>query len=226
MDPKLKQLVQADENAMLEAVCGSAQQIWQAGLGAFARAQKEGGELFDKLVQDGGELQKITQRLIGDRGFSVTDTMARLAENASRQAGGSWDKLEKVFEDRVSRSLRALGAPSAEQVRALSRDIEELKTSLRTAGERSQHDMEALRETLSDALNRAVADMRAANGATGKKRASKTAVARPAARPAAKAAAKAPAKAAAKPAAKAAAKATAAKRPPAKKPGRGAQRAA
>jgi poly(hydroxyalkanoate) granule-associated protein len=218
MEPKLKQAVQADEAAMFEAVCSSAHQIWQAGLGAFARAQQEGGGLFDKLVQEGGELQKITQRLIGERSFSVTDTVARLAENASRQASGSWDKLEKVFEDRVSRSLRALGAPSAEQVRALSRDIEELKTSLRTAGERSQHDIDAL----SDALNRAVSEMRAANGAAGKKRAVKTA----AARPVAKAAAKVPAKAAAKPAAKVAAKATAAKRPAAKKPGRAAHRAA
>ena len=217
MDPKLKQSVQPDENAMLEAVCASAHQIWQAGLGAFARAQQEGGELFDKLVQEGGELQKLVQRLTGEKGFSVTDTVARLAENASRQASGSWDKLEKVFEDRVSRSLRALGAPSAEQVRVLSRDVEELKTALRTAAERSQQDMHAL----SDALNRAVADMQAANGATGKKRATKTA-----ARPAAKAAAKAPAKAAAKPAAKSVPKGAAAKRPPAKKPARSAHRAA
>jgi poly(hydroxyalkanoate) granule-associated protein len=229
MDPKLKQAVRPDEQAMLDAVCGSAQQIWQAGLGAFARAQQEGGDLFAKLVQDGLELQKITQRLAGEKGFSVTDTVTRLAENASRQASGSWDKLEKVFEDRVSRSLRAIGAPSAEEVHALSREVTELKTALRMAGERSEHDIDALR----DALSRAVAELRAAIGSTGKKPAVAVKASTPA-RPAAKAAAKAPAKVAAKVrtkaapkvTAKVAAKGTAAKRAPAKKTARSASRPA
>jgi poly(hydroxyalkanoate) granule-associated protein len=131
---KLKELMKPDdENAMLEAVCGSAHQIWQAGLGAFARAQQEGGDLFDKLAQEGVELQRLTQRLTGEKGFSVTDTVARLAENASRQASGSWDKLEKIFEDRVARSLRTLGVPSRADIDALNRSIAELKRAIGTA---------------------------------------------------------------------------------------------
>lgn len=220
MVKKLRELAKLDENAMLEAVCGSAHQIWQAGLGAFAKAQQEGGDMFDKLVQDGVELQKLTQRLTSDKSFSVTDTVTRLAENASRQASGSWDKLEKIFEERVSRSLRSLGVPRQEELNTLSRDMAELKAALRSVGERSEEDIEG--------LNRAIADLKAAIGSAEKKLAvKKTAVGKPAvakavakpavARPAAKAVAKAPAKAAAK--------RPAMKRPAAKKQARSAQSA-
>lgn len=198
MDRKLKDMLKPDENAMLDAVCASAHQIWQAGLGAFARAQQEGGDLFDKLVQEGGELQKLTQRLSGEKGFSVTDTVARLAENASRQASGSLDKLEQLFEQRVSRSLRSLGVPSSVEVQALGRDMAELKGALRTVGKHSQDSI--------DALQHAIARLEAATGIAGKKA--------PVKKPAAKAAAK--------PAAKATAKRAAVKRPAAKKAARSA----
>lgn len=212
MVKKLRELAKADENAMLEAVCGSAHQIWQAGLGAFATAQQEGGDMFDKLVQEGVELQKLTQRLTSDKSFSVTDTVTRLAENASRQASGSWDKLEKIFEERVSRSLRSLGVPSQAEINTLSRDMAELKAALRTVGERSGEDIQG--------LNRAIAELKAALGSAEKKLAVKKAAAKPAvARPVAKPAAKAAAPA------KTAAKRPALKRPAAKKQARSAQSA-
>jgi poly(hydroxyalkanoate) granule-associated protein len=192
MERKLKELVRPDENALLDAVCGSAHQIWQAGLGAFARAQKDGGDLFDKLVQDGVELHKLTQRVTGDKRFSVTDTVTRLAESASRQASGSLDKLEKIFEERVSRSLRTLGVPAADEVQGLRRDIAELKAALHTLETRAHDDI--------DALKRSVAGQTAAGGAGGRKPALKKAAAKPAPKAAAQAAPAAAAKrAAAKP---------------------------
>lgn len=199
MDRKLKDMLKPEEPAMLDAVCASAHQIWQAGLGAFARAQAEGGDLFDKLVQEGGELQKLTQRLSGDKGLSVTDTVARLAENAGRQASGSLDKLEHIFEQRVSRSLRSLGVPSSVEVQALGRDMAELKEALRAVGKQSRDSI--------DALQHAIARLEAATGTAAKKS------------PVAK---KAAAKAAARPAAKAPAKRAAVKRPAAKKAARSA----
>jgi len=130
MVSKLKALEKSDDNALVEAVCGSAHQIWQAGLGAFSRAQEEGGDMFSRLVQQGADLQKRTQQLAGDKGFGVTDTVTRLAENVSRQASGSWEKLEKVFEERVSRSLRNLGVTTQEDIKGLSRQIDELNKSV------------------------------------------------------------------------------------------------
>ncbi|MCD2519638.1 phasin family protein [Massilia sp. G4R7] len=190
MEPKLKEALEPEEHALLDAVCASAHRIWQAGLGAFARAQREGGELFDKLLQDGGELQKLTQRLGSEQRSSVTDTVTRLAENASRQAGGSLDKLEKLFEERVARSMRSMGLPSPEETRGLGREVTELRQALQAAGKHTQDEI--------DSLKRDIAALRTAAGAAPAKKAQ---------RPAAKVAVRAPAKAAAKrPAAKRAAR--------------------
>jgi poly(hydroxyalkanoate) granule-associated protein len=131
---KLKEMASPDQNALLDAVFTSAQQIWVAGLGAFARAQKEGSELFDKLVQEGGELQKLTERFTPDKTSPIGGAVSRLAENVSRQASGSWDKLEKVFEDRVAQALRSLGVPSHEDVDALAREVAQLKAQLAANG--------------------------------------------------------------------------------------------
>lgn len=133
MVTKLKSMDKSDDNALLDAVCNSAHQIWQAGLGAFSRAREEGGDVFDKLVQEGMDLQKRTQHLASDKGFTFPDTVTKLAENVSRQATGSWEKLEKVFEDRVSRSLHSLGVPTQDDIKALSRKIDELNKSITAA---------------------------------------------------------------------------------------------
>jgi poly(hydroxyalkanoate) granule-associated protein len=39
-------------------------------------------------------------------------------------------QLEKVFEQRVSKAINRLGVPSAKEVRALSRQVSELKASV------------------------------------------------------------------------------------------------
>jgi len=123
MVKNLKEMAAAEQHAIVDAVTGSAQQIWQAGLGAFARAQQEGSELFDKLVRDGVDLHELTQKLAGDR-------ISGVAERAGRMASGSWDKIEKLFEERVARSLRALGVPSHAELDALRREVAELKAAV------------------------------------------------------------------------------------------------
>ena len=47
------------------SVKDSAQQIWQAGLGAFAKAQAEGTRAFEALVKEGTALQRKTQAAAG-----------------------------------------------------------------------------------------------------------------------------------------------------------------
>jgi poly(hydroxyalkanoate) granule-associated protein len=100
MVKKLK-AAKADDKQFAEAVRTSAQQIWQAGLGAFAKAQEEGGKVFAKLVKEGTDLQKRTQKLAEDKISGVGGTVTKMADNVSNQASGSWDKIEQVFEDRV-----------------------------------------------------------------------------------------------------------------------------
>jgi poly(hydroxyalkanoate) granule-associated protein len=127
MVKKLKEMAAAEQHAMVDAVVGQAQQIWQAGLGAFARAQHEGGEMFDKLVREGLDLHQLTQKMAGDKVLGVADRANRLAESVGKQASGSWDKIEKLFEDRVARAMRALGVPSHEEVDALRQELAQLK---------------------------------------------------------------------------------------------------
>jgi poly(hydroxyalkanoate) granule-associated protein len=108
------------ENSQLSAtIRESAQQIWLAGLGAFAKAQQEGNNVFDALVRQGEAIQKTTRKVAEDK---VTEMAAK--------ATGTWDKLEQVFENRVARSLNSLGVPTRQDVAVLTRRVEELKAAV------------------------------------------------------------------------------------------------
>jgi poly(hydroxyalkanoate) granule-associated protein len=130
MVTKRKTLSSANDNQLAETVRSSAQQIWQAGLGAFAKAQEGEGKVFAKLVKEGTALQKRTQTLPDGKVAGIADTVSRIADSAGKQASGSWDKLEQVFEDRVARSLTSLGVPTREEIQALARCIEELNDTV------------------------------------------------------------------------------------------------
>ncbi len=126
MVKKAKVATKADDKLLAEAVRASAHQIWQAGLGAFAKAQAEGGKVFAKLVKEGTDLQKRTQKQAEDKVTGVTDSVTKIADSVSKQASGSWDKLEQVFEDRVSRALARLGVPTMKDIQTLTARVEEL----------------------------------------------------------------------------------------------------
>jgi poly(hydroxyalkanoate) granule-associated protein len=116
MGKKLKALAGGlSENQLAATVKESAQQIWLAGLGAFAKAQEEGGKVFDALVKEGENIQSKTRK--------VTDE--KIAQVAGR-AAGTWDRLEQVFEDRVARALGSLGVPSKKDIDKLSKRVVEL----------------------------------------------------------------------------------------------------
>ena len=52
--------------------------------------------------------------------------MASMATDLSSKASGQWDKLEGIFEERVSRALKKLGVPTAKEVDALIARVDEL----------------------------------------------------------------------------------------------------
>lgn len=104
----------------------SASQIWLAGLGAFSKAQEEGGKVFEALVKEGLAIQRKTQAVAGEKMSEATSRMASMATDLSSKAAGRWDKLESIFEERVARSLNKLGVPSAKDIDALVARIDEL----------------------------------------------------------------------------------------------------
>ena len=93
----------------------SAQQIWLAGLGAFAKAQEEGGKVFEALVKEGTAIQRKTQAAAEEKISEATNRMATMATDISAKASGQWGKLEDIFEERVSKALNKLGVPSAKE---------------------------------------------------------------------------------------------------------------
>lgn len=112
----------------------SAQQIWLAGLGAFSKAQAEGGKVFQALVKEGMSIQRKTQAVAGDKLSDATSRMASMASDLSSKASGQWDKLEGIFEERVARALKKLGVPTAREIDELVARIEELNRTVAALG--------------------------------------------------------------------------------------------
>ncbi len=108
----------------------SAQQIWLAGLGAFAKAQAEGGKVFDALVKEGVTIQRKTQSAAEAKLGEVAGKMTGMAGEVSSKAGQHWDKLESIFEERTSRALSKLGVPSAKDVAALTDRLDKLTAQM------------------------------------------------------------------------------------------------
>lgn len=112
------------------SVKDSAQQIWQAGLGAFTRAQAEGSKAFESLVKEGVSIQRKTQAAAEEKISEATNKMTTMATDITSKASGQWDKLENIFEERVAKALNKLGVPSAKDVNALIVRIDELNKAV------------------------------------------------------------------------------------------------
>jgi poly(hydroxyalkanoate) granule-associated protein len=132
MVTKLKKITpqKKTDTRLKGSVKDSAQQIWQAGLGAFNKAQAEGSKAFEALVKEGVNLQRKTQSVAEEKISEATSKMSTMATDISSKASGQWDKLESIFEDRVAKALNKLGVPSAKDVNALIARIDELNKSV------------------------------------------------------------------------------------------------
>lgn len=118
------------DKAMAGAVRDSAQQIWLAGMGAFAKAQEEGGRVFEALVKEGVHLQRKTQAVAEEKLGEVSDRMSAMAGSVTARAGQNWDKLEAIFEQRTAKALSRLGVPTAKDVQALVDRVDALAAAV------------------------------------------------------------------------------------------------
>lgn len=195
MGKKLKQAAEAaTKNDLSKAIKDSAQQIWLAGLGAFAKAQEEGGKVFETLVAEGMNIQKRTKAATEEKVAEVAEKVAKNKTDWTRQATQSLDKLETIFEDRVSRALGRLGVPSKgdlqdllERVEALTAQVEKLnggEAAAPKAKPAAKKSVSAKAAEVVEAASEAAAETVAAVA-----KASKPRVRKPAAKPAAEAAA-------------------------------------
>ena len=118
---RLKELAQTGgEGQLATAIRDSANQIWLAGLGAFAKTQKEGTKIFDLLVEEGQTIHKQAKK-------TAEDAFSGIKAKAAKSWGQvSWDQMERVFEDRVARALHALSVPTRKDLDTLSQRVAEL----------------------------------------------------------------------------------------------------
>ncbi|KRG71086.1 phasin family protein [Pseudoxanthomonas dokdonensis] len=109
----------------------SAQQVWLAGVGAFARAQAEGSKLFETLAREGAELEQSTRRTTQQKVEAVREAVEASVGQARDRASDTWGRLEKVFEQRVQQALRRLDVPGREDMASLIERVDELNAQLR-----------------------------------------------------------------------------------------------
>jgi poly(hydroxyalkanoate) granule-associated protein len=119
-----------DGGDFAQGIRDSSRQIWLAGLGAFARAQAEGMKMFEALVEQGQSLESRTRRAASETATAAAGMAAQKAKEMQAMAGGTWDKLEQVFEQRVARALSKLGVHTQADVDRLSQRVEALSEAV------------------------------------------------------------------------------------------------
>lgn len=125
---------QAQAERLSRSLSESAQQIWLAGVGAFGRAQVEGSRLFEGLVKEGVGLEQTARKFAGGQAEVMRGAVQSGVGIARDRAVDTWDRLEKVFEDRVHRALVQLGVPDRDDLADLSQRIDALNAQLRKHG--------------------------------------------------------------------------------------------
>jgi len=134
--PDEKPSLQDQAERFSRQLTGSAKQIWLAGLGVFARAQAEGTRVFDDLVKEGETVDARNREQAGDTPRWRDNVEEHLGE-ARERAAGTWDKVEKAFDDRVQGVLKRLHIPTAEDMAALNVRIDALTARLNRAEARN-----------------------------------------------------------------------------------------
>jgi poly(hydroxyalkanoate) granule-associated protein len=158
-----------DGKDMSQAVLDSSRHIWLAGLGAFSRAQAEGMKVFETLVKQGEVLESKTRRVAADTAAAAKGAAKAKVSEVKHGVGGTWDKLEQVFEDRVARALSKLGvhtqsdvARLTERVNALSAAVNEL---IKSTGSKSKPRPATVEAVTKAAPRKAAKTARSAKGA-------------------------------------------------------------
>jgi poly(hydroxyalkanoate) granule-associated protein len=119
-----------DPSQLSDKMKESAQQIWLAGLGAFAKNQEEGKKVFEKLVDDGLSLQKKTQEALHEKVNMASEKITEMASTLKPDPTVHWAPLEDLFHNRVAKANEKLGVPDSEAFQALSLRVQALEKAL------------------------------------------------------------------------------------------------
>jgi len=119
-------------------VIENVQHVWLAGMGAVAKAQKEGPAAFQEAVAEG--LQILT------RSRTTAEKMIRdVFQSAQGSATETWDNLEALFQSRVQKALQQIGVPNASEIRLLTKRVAELNDNVKALSAKSARSAKAKR---------------------------------------------------------------------------------
>jgi poly(hydroxyalkanoate) granule-associated protein len=171
----------AEAQGLSKSVLASSHQIWLAGLGAFSKAQEGSAKVFETLVKQGEVLEARTRKAAAQTADAACGAAMSKAKEMQAIAGGTWDKLEQVFEDRVSKALGKLGVHTSADVERLSQRVNELSEAvnalLKAQGGRPKPQPSPAARKMAAARGTSAAKADSPSGAT-PKRAGKTAAKR------------------------------------------------
>ena len=114
-----------------------ARKIWLAGLGAYAKAGKEGVSYIKELIKTGESVEKEGKKLIDKEvaaaNSQIDATKADIEGEINTVKGKvevQLDKIESAFDTRVASALNRIGIPSRHDVDALSAKLDGLTALL------------------------------------------------------------------------------------------------
>jgi hypothetical protein len=121
-------------NPLTRKLKQSASQIWLAGLGAYSKAEEEGNKLFDTLVREGESAKHLLEVIIDKPLSKYQETLGDVrdkVEEVKDKAVGSWDRIEKAFDERIASALHRLNIPTRQDVADLAKQVMQCKAELR-----------------------------------------------------------------------------------------------
>ena len=134
------------ESQLTGEVRDFARQVWLAGLGAFARAQQEGGKVFDTLVQEGQAVDAQMKKAASEKTQQIKEGIEAVKDKVDEirdQAAGGWNKLEEVFQTRVARALSRLGVPTRDDIQQLLQQVELLTQNIQELSQAAELEAKA-----------------------------------------------------------------------------------
>lgn len=117
-----------------------ARKIWLAGLGAYAKAGKEGLGYVKELIKTGEGVEKDGKKIINKdlkaANSHIEDAKSEVAE-VKGKVEVQLDKLEKLFDVRVASALNRIGIPSRHDVDTLSAKLDKLTALVERAARKA-----------------------------------------------------------------------------------------
>lgn len=108
--------------ALRPMIIDNAQQIWLAGLGAFAMAGDEGMDLYHTLIRRGSDVQKTGKTRVE----KFVKTAEKRATDLRGDAEAALGKVRLPLDKGMTKAMHRLGIPTRGEILELTKRVEAL----------------------------------------------------------------------------------------------------